>query len=72
MTVKIVSNIPYLKELSGEYSIEQQLSVKAFLGSLNVKWDQDALVVLNGKISTGEEKLQDKDVIHLLIPIAGG
>lgn len=72
MVVKITSNIPYLQQLNGEHRVVEKTTVKAFLESLGIKWDEDALVVLNGKISTGQEKLKENDRIQLLIPLAGG
>ena len=72
MVVKVKSNIPYLKNIDGNYQLEQLTTVKNFLESIGVKWDEDALVVINGKISTGEEILSDNDKLDLLIPITGG
>ncbi|KXG42583.1 MoaD/ThiS family protein [Tepidibacillus infernus] len=72
MVVKITSNIPYLQQLNGEHRVVEKTTVKAFLECLGIKWDEDALVVLNGKISTGQEKLKENDRIQLLIPLAGG
>ncbi|GBF12230.1 MoaD/ThiS family protein [Tepidibacillus sp. HK-1] len=72
MTVKVKSNIPYLKHFNGEHMIDENITVKEFLQAHGVKWDNDALVILNETFSKGTEILKDKDMIKLLIPIAGG
>jgi len=72
MVVKVTSNIPYLQEINGEHKLEGEMTVKSFLGFIGVKWNEDALVILNGKISDGDERLHDKDKIQLLIPLSGG
>lgn len=72
MIVKVVSNIPYLQEANGEHFLEEGITVKTFLQSIGVKWNVDALVVLNRKICNGEEKLYHQDLIELLVPLSGG
>ncbi len=72
MIVNIQSNIPYLLNLNGEHHIEKATIISDFLHEKGVKWDEDALVVLNGKICDGTEHLKENDSIQLLIPIAGG
>lgn len=72
MLVKISSNVPYLKELNGDHQTRKGLTVEELLTSLGVIWDEDALVLLNGKFSRGNEKLNDQDHIQLLVPISGG
>ena len=72
MIVKVVSNIPYLQDLNGEHQLEEGVMVKTFLQSIGVKWNIDALVVLNGKICNGEERLNHQDLIELLVPLSGG
>jgi len=72
MDVKLTTHVPYLKQIEGNYMIESPITVKKFLQGLRVKWNEDALVIYNGKISNGEEKLTDGDHIQLLIPLSGG
>lgn len=72
MLVKITSNVPYLKGIDGEHKVDGNLTVEELLISLGVTWDEDALVLINGKFSHGDEKLEDQDHIQLLVPIAGG
>lgn len=72
MIVKIKSNIPYLLHVKGEYELLGKLTIKDLLWSLGVKWNVDALVILNGNISNGNELLNDQDEIQLLIPLSGG
>ncbi|RXI97794.1 hypothetical protein DS745_15620 [Anaerobacillus alkaliphilus] len=73
MIVKVVSFIPYLDIIQEEYYLEQTLSIGEFLVTLGLKWDEDALVVVNRVICSDEaKKLQDGDVIELLIPLSGG
>ncbi|TCS83164.1 MoaD/ThiS family protein [Tepidibacillus fermentans] len=72
MVVHIIANLPYLQHLNGKYRLEQSITVINWLEGLGVKWDVDALVILNGRISRGDEILQDQDQIQLLVPISGG
>lgn len=72
MIVKVSSNIPYLQKINGEHSLQEEMTVITFLESIGVEWDEDALVVLNGKITKDNVMLQDKDKIQLLIPLSGG
>lgn len=72
MIVKIKSYIPYLLHVNGEHELNGKFTIKDFLKSLGIKWNEDALVTLNGNYSNGDELLNDHDVIQLLIPLSGG
>lgn len=72
MKINIISNVPYLQHLNGEHDIKESINIKELLNSIGVKWDYDALVILNGNYSIGEENLKQGDTIELLIPLAGG
>jgi len=72
MIVKIKSNVPYLTEINGDYIIDGKITVRDFLKEQGVKWDFDALAILNGEYSKGTEILKNKDTIQLLIPLSGG
>lgn len=72
MIVKVLSNIPYLQHINGEHELLGKLTIKDLLVLLGVKWNEDALVTLNGNISYGNELLNDQDEIQLLIPLSGG
>jgi len=72
MLITVKSFIPYLTNLNGTHEINSSQTIKCFLESLGVKWDEDALVILNKTISNGTEFIHDQDRIELLIPISGG
>lgn len=72
MVITLKSNIPYLQNLTGTYTLDKEITTKAWLICLGVKWDYDALVILNDKYCNGNEVLQDRDIVQLLIPISGG
>ena len=73
MVIKVVSFIPYLEDISNEYHLEEQVTVEQFVNSIGIKWDDDALVVLNRVIVTDKAlKLNDGDQVELLIPLSGG
>ncbi len=73
IVIRVVSYIPYLEDTSKEYFVEQNLAIGEFVTSLGIKWDEDALVVINRFICNSELViLQDGDVIELLIPLSGG
>lgn len=73
MVIKVVSFIPYLENIRNEYHLEQPLTVEEFINLLGVKWDDDALIVVNRVIVNDKSmKLNDGDQLELLIPISGG
>lgn len=73
MVIKVISYIPYLENISNEYLIEQQVTIEEFINSLGVKWDDNALIVVNRVIACDNSmKLNDGDQLELLIPISGG
>ncbi|MCT8139188.1 hypothetical protein H1D32_16640 [Anaerobacillus sp. CMMVII] len=73
MIIRVQSFIPYLENIKNEYHIEKQVSIKQFTDSLGVKWDEDALVVVNRTICLDHSfMLNDGDLVELLIPLSGG
>lgn len=74
MHIKVTSFIPYIENISNEYHLEQQVvSVEEFIHSIGIKWDIDALIVVNKIIVTDKSmKLKDGDQLELLIPLSGG
>lgn len=73
MVIKVISYIPYLENINNQYHLEQQVTVEEFINSLGVKWDDDALVVVNRVIVNDKfMKLNDGDHLELLIPLSGG
>ncbi|WNF38552.1 MoaD/ThiS family protein [Bacillaceae bacterium IKA-2] len=73
MVIKVISYIPYLENISNEYYLEQTITVEQFINSIGVKWDDDALVVVNRVIvSDNSMTLNDGDQLELLIPLSGG
>ncbi|MEW9670631.1 MoaD/ThiS family protein [Ammoniphilus sp. 3BR4] len=72
MKVKVVSNIIGKTELTGEYELAGPQRISAFMETLGVAWDHEALVVVNNHIINEDYLVQDQDEIHLLIPIFGG
>ncbi len=73
MVIKVISYIPYLENISNEYYLEQQVTVEEFINSLGIQWDDDALVVVNKVIVIDRlMKLNDGDMVELLIPLSGG
>ncbi|WP_339061291.1 MoaD/ThiS family protein [Tepidibacillus marianensis] len=72
MVIILKSNIPYLRHISGLYRIERKIALRNWLEEIGVKWNHDALVILNGNYCTGNEFLKDGDEIGLFIPISGG
>ena len=72
MVVTLKSNIPYLQDVSGSYTLTEDVTVKEWLAHFDIKWDFDVLVILNGTFSHGDEWLKDRDLVELLIPLSGG
>lgn len=73
MKIKVVSFIPYLEDINKVYEIKGDVSVENFVLSLGIKWDDDALVVVNSTIATDPFMLlEDGDVVQLLLPLSGG
>lgn len=73
MKIKVTSFIPYLENISDQYHLEKEQTIEEFVHSLGIKWDDDALVVVNRVIVTDESmKLKDGDQVELLIPLSGG
>ena len=73
MVIKVTSFIPYLENISSEYHLEEQVTIEQFINSLDLKWDDDAIVVVNRVIVTDKTlSLYDGDQVELLIPISGG
>lgn len=72
MNVKVTSNIYGKTDLTGEYTIEQGTTIVDFTESLKVKWDDEALIVVNNQIVDGDYVLQEADNIYFLTPIVGG
>ncbi|OIJ11560.1 hypothetical protein BKP35_11475 [Anaerobacillus arseniciselenatis] len=73
MKVKVTSFIPYIEDISGEYELNNEVTIEKLVNSLGLKWDHDALVVVNRVIVTDKAlNLNDGDQVELLIPISGG
>jgi sulfur carrier protein ThiS len=72
MIVQVISMIPWREDLTKEISIKETTNIVSFIESMNLKWDMDALVVVNNVIVTDDYQVQDGDLIHLLLPILGG
>ena len=73
MKIKVTSFIPYIEDISGEYELNNEVTIEKLVNSLGLKWDHDALVVVNRVIVTDESmKLKDGDQVELLIPLSGG
>ena len=73
MKITVISHIPYLNDLKNEYIFDNSTTVEEFINSLEVKWDDDVLIVVNKVIITDKYiKLKDGDMIELLIPLSGG
>ncbi|MDQ0254689.1 molybdopterin converting factor small subunit [Evansella vedderi] len=73
MIIKVVSFIPYLENINGEYQLEKEATIEKFVNSLGIKWDDDALVVVNNTIVKDRTMLlNDGDFVQLLIPLSGG
>lgn len=73
MVIKVISYIPYLENISNEYHLEQQVTVNEFINCLGIRWDDDALVVVNRVIVNDKfMKLNNGDQLELLIPLSGG
>lgn len=72
MKVKVTSHIVDKTDVSGEYHLPDNMNIVAFMEQLQIKWDYEALVVINGEIIDEHYFLQDGDNIFLLTPIYGG
>lgn len=73
MVIKVISYIPYLENINSEYDLKQPITVEQFINSLGVKWDDDALIVVNRVIVNDRSmELNDGDQLELLIPLSGG
>ncbi len=72
MKVTIKGESPLWEKYVGVHTLTESVTIKDFLKSLGLNWDEDVLVIINEKISNGTEMLQDEDKITFLIPLAGG
>lgn len=73
ITVNVVSFIPYLDNLQKEYTLKPPVTIEKFILTLGIRWDDDALVVVNENIVTNRTLLlEDGDTVQLLIPLSGG
>lgn len=72
VVVYVQSFIPYV-HVNSEYYFEDRLTIEQFCSLLEIKWDEDALIVINKVICNDKSTiLNDGDQIKLLIPISGG
>ncbi|MCD8509710.1 MAG: MoaD/ThiS family protein [Bacillus sp. (in: Bacteria)] len=73
ITISVVSFIPYLENVQREYKLSTPVTIEEFVLTLGIRWDDDALVVVNENIVTDRElELKDGDSVHLLLPLSGG
>lgn len=72
MRVSVISFISWKQDLTGDYQLDEPTNIVDFVQSLQLSWDQDALVVVNNSIIDQDYVLQDGDQVHLLLPILGG
>lgn len=72
MNVEVTSNIFGKTDLTGSYKLTEQTTIGKFTQSLGVKWDHEALIVVNDFIVEEHYELNEGDHIYLLTPIVGG
>ena len=72
MKIHVISYISWRADLTREYVLDKPVNIVHFIQSLELSWNQDALVVVNDKIVNQDYLIQEGDRIHLLLPILGG
>lgn len=72
MKITVVSNLFKRTDLTGEYEIEPKTTIEKFALTIDISWDNEALIVVNNKIVERDYLLQENDEVFLLTPIMGG
>jgi sulfur carrier protein ThiS len=72
MKIHVTSYISWRSDLTKEYTLDKPINIVHFIESLQLTWNQDALVVVNDQIVNQDYLIQEGDRIHLLLPILGG
>jgi sulfur carrier protein ThiS len=72
MNIEVTSNLFGKTDLTGPYKLTEPTTIGAFTQSLGIKWDHEALIVVNDFIVEENYELKEGDHIYLLTPIVGG
>jgi sulfur carrier protein ThiS len=72
MQVKVTSNLFGKTDLTGVYKIAAPQTIEQFLNNINIKWEHEALIVVNEQIVEQDYSLMEGDHIYMLTPIYGG
>ncbi|BCJ85489.1 MoaD/ThiS family protein [Effusibacillus dendaii] len=78
MMVSVLSYIPWLQQVNGEYQVDEGTTVYDLLHlvqeqhELDLQWDRDALVGINNRIAKATDILQASDQVVIMMPLNGG